>query len=128
VDPGMVRFALVHGEPAAVAGAFPDIYCALRPRWKWYGDSDTVRLARLFWSRRRIRDARGFFYGIRPKFRRLGISAVLFDELKEYGMRKGYRQCEWSLMLEDNQAIMRLCELMGARRYKTWRIYDLPLK
>ena len=43
-------------------------------------------------------------------------------------MRKGYRRCEWSLMLEDNQAILRLCELMGARRYKTWRIYDLPLK
>jgi GNAT superfamily N-acetyltransferase len=68
------------------------------------------------------------FYGIRPDFRRLGISAVLFVEVLEYARRKGYRRCEFSMMLEDNNAILRLCDLGGARRYKTWRIYDLPLK
>jgi GNAT superfamily N-acetyltransferase len=128
VDPGLVRFAFVHGEPAAVLGAFPDFNVALRPRWQWYGDSDPVRLARLFWSRRRISAVRLMFYGIRPDFRRLGISAILFDEVLGYGRRKGYRRCDFSMMLEDNHAIIRLCDLAGARRYKTWRIYDLPLK
>jgi len=41
-DPGLMRFAFVKGEPVAVFGAFPDPYQALRPRWRWYGDSDIV--------------------------------------------------------------------------------------
>lgn len=32
VDPGLIGFAFVDGEPAAVLGAFRDPYYALRPR------------------------------------------------------------------------------------------------
>ncbi len=127
VDPGLVRFAFVRGEPAAVLGAFPDPYYALRPRWRWYGDSDIVRMARLLWMRRHIPSIRLMFFGIRPGFRRRGIDAVLFNEVKEYAIKRGYRTGEGSLMLEDNKLILRASEFMGARRYKTWRIYDLPL-
>ncbi len=128
VDPGLVRFAFVRGEPAAVLGAFPDPYYALRPRWRWYGDSDIVRIARLLWMRRHIPRIRLMFFGIRPDFRRRGIDAVLFNEVKEYAIKRGYHTGEGSLMLEDNKLILRASELMGARRYKTWRIYDLPLE
>lgn len=128
VDPGLIRFAFVGGEPAAVLGAFPDPYYALRPRWRWYGDSDLVRVARLLWTRRRIPRGRLMFFGIRPRFRRMGIDALLFEEVKEYGMRRGYRECEASLLLEDNGLVLSASELMGAHRYKTWRIYDLELE
>jgi GNAT superfamily N-acetyltransferase len=127
VDPGLVRFAFVGGEPAAVLGAFPDPYYALRPRWRWYGDSDLVRIARLFWLRTRTPRCRLMFFGIRPGFRRIGIDALLYEEVKEYGMRRGYRECEASMLLEDNDLVLRASEFMGGRRYKTWRIYDLPL-
>ena len=59
---------------------------------------------------------------------RLGIDALLFDEVKEYAIKQGYRQCEASLLLEDNHLIVSPSEFMGAQRYKTWRIYDLPLE
>jgi ribosomal protein S18 acetylase RimI-like enzyme len=68
------------------------------------------------------------FFGIRPGFRRMGIDALLYEEMKEYGMRRGYRECETSMLLEDNDLVIRASEFMGARRYKTWRIYDLPLE
>jgi len=48
--------------------------------------------------------------------------------VKDHALEKGYRQCEASLLLEDNHLILSPSEFMGARRYKTWRIYDLPLK
>jgi len=128
VDPGLVRFAFMHGEPVAILGAFPDPYYALRPRWRWYGDSDPVRVARLLWMRRRILSTRLMFFGIRPGFRRLGVDAVLFNEVKEYAIQRGYRKCEFSLLLEDNKLILRASELINAQHYKTWRIYDLPLK
>ena len=59
----------------------------------------------------------------------MGIDALLFEQVKEYGMRKGYKECETSetsLLLEDNDLVIRASEFMGARRYKTWRIYEMP--
>jgi len=127
-DPGLIRFAFVKGEPVAVLGAFPDPYHALRPRWRWYGDSDLVRVARLLWTRRRIPFIRLMFFGVRPHFRKLGIDAVLFSEVKEYALRRGYQKYETSLLLEDNHLILSPAEFMEAQHYKTWRIYDLPLE
>jgi len=128
VDPGIIRFAFVKGEPVAVIGAFPDAYYALRPRWRWYGDFDLIRLTRLLLMRRHIPFIRLMFFGVRPGFRKLGIDAILFSEVKEYMIRRGYRKCEASLLLEDNHLILSPSEFMGAQHYKTWRIYDLPLE
>lgn len=129
LDPGLVRFAYVHGEPAAVLGAFPDPYYALRPRWRWYGDSDLVRVLRLLWMRRKgkLPRLRLMFYGVRPQYRGLGVDALLFLESWQHAIRQGYQQCENSMLLEDNDLILRASEFVGARRYKVWRIYDLPL-
>ncbi len=128
VDPGMIRFAFVDGQPAGVLGALPDPNYAMRPRWRWYGDSDLVRVARLLRMRRHIPFLRLMFFGVSPGFRKLGVDAVLFDEVKDYATRKGYHKCEASLLLEDNHLILSPSEFMGAQRYKTWRIYDLPLQ
>lgn len=128
VEPELIRLAFVRGEPAAVLGAIPDPYYALRPRWHWYGDSDLFRLARLFLIRRRIPRFRLMFLGVRPKFRHLGIEVLLFVEAKKYAMQKRYRKCEASLILEDNYLSLRPLEFVGARNYKTWRVYDLLLE
>jgi GNAT superfamily N-acetyltransferase len=126
-DPGLVRFALVKGEPAAVMGAFPDPYYPMHPQRKWYGDSDIIRVLRLVRMKRHIPRVRLMFFGVRPEFRNMGIDAILFNEVKAYAVEKGYRTCEASLLLEDNHIILSPSEFMGAKRYKTWRIYDLPL-
>lgn len=126
-DAGLIRFAFVHNEPVGVIGAIPDPYYALRPRWHWYGDSDFIRVLKLLWKKRHIPSVRLMFFGIRPGFRNLGIDAILFSEVKEYAMGKSYETCEASLLLEDNHLILSPAEFMGAERYKTWRIYDLPL-
>lgn len=128
VDPGLVRFALVKGEPVAVLGLFPDPNYALRPRWRWYGDPDVLRVARLLRVRRHIPRTRLMFFGVRPGFRNLGIDAVLFQEVQLYAIARGYVQCEASMLLEDNDLILRVSRSMGGARYKTWRIYEMPLK
>ncbi len=128
LDPGLVRFACVKGEPVAVIGAFPDPNFALRPRWQWYGDSDLVRLIKLFLVRKHNPRVRLMFFGIRPEFRHRGINAVLFNELSEYAMRKHYKECDISLLLENNDLILSAAKFMNARHYKTWRIYDLSLE
>ena len=78
--------------------------------------------------RRRIPRTRLMFFGVRPGFRQLGIDALLFYEAKEYGIKRRYLKCETSILLEDNNLILRASKFMGAHHYKTWRIYDLPLR
>lgn len=128
IDPGLARFAYVDGDIAAVLGAFPDPNFALKPRWGLAGDSDAVRIARLMRVRRHIPRVRLMFFGIRPGYRRMGIDAVLFEEVLDYARSKGVTDCDISMLLEDNDLILRASEFMGAERYKTWRIYDLALE
>ena len=123
-DPGLIRFATVHGEVAAVLGALPDPNVALRPRWSAWQDTDLARALRLLRTRRHIPHSRLMFFGVRPQFRKLGIDAVLYHQVHEYATRRGYRTCEPSLLLEDNDLILRASTFMGGLHYKTWRIYD----
>jgi len=127
VDPGLIRFALVDGEPVAVLGAFPDPNWALRPRWRWYGDSDAVRIARLLAQRRHIPRLRLMFFGIRSGHRRAGIDALMFEETYDYAVARGVREVEASMLLEDNSLVLRASALMGGRQYKTWRIWERPV-
>jgi GNAT superfamily N-acetyltransferase len=128
VDPGLVRFAYEGDRPVAVLGAFPDPNVLLRPRWRWFGDGDPVRLARLAAGRRRIDRIRVMFFGILPGHRGAGADALLYRETHAYALRQGYVGCDMSLLLEVNAPMVRITESMGARRYKTWRIWDLPLE
>lgn len=127
-DPELIRFAYVQGEPAAMIGAIPDPNVLLRPRWNPLLDHDLVRAGRLLLFRRRIRTGRIMFFGIRPPYRKLGVDAVLFHEVLSLGWAKSYRGGEGSMLLEDNDLILRACEAMGGQRYKTWRIYEMPIR
>ena len=128
IDPGLVRFAFLSGRPAAVMGIIPDPNYALRPRWRWYGDSDPVRLARLLAMRRRIPRTRGMFFGIKTEFRKLGIPVILANEIADYLLKRHYEDFDASLILEDNEQIIKILDIFGGRYYKRWRIYDLPLE
>ena len=123
-DPGLMRFAYVDGELAAVLGALPDPNVALRPRWNKLRDTDLARALRLMRTRRHIPDIRLMFFGVVPRFRKLGIDAVLYLEVLEYAIKRGYKTCEPSLLLEGNDLILRASSFMGGVHHKTWRIYE----
>ena len=67
------------------------------------------------------------FFGIMPGHRKMGVDALLYDEVRRYALDRHYRTVELSLLLEVNDLILRAAESMGGHRYKTWRIYDKPL-
>jgi len=127
VDPGLIRFATVADEIVAVLGAFPDPNWSLRPRWRRLADTDPVRIARLLLQRRHIPRVRLMFFGIVPGHRMAGVDALLFEETYHYSVAHGYRNVEASMLLEDNDLVLRAAEFMGGRRYKTWRIYQREL-
>jgi GNAT superfamily N-acetyltransferase len=127
IDPGLMRFATVNGELAAVLGALPDPNFPFRPRWNRIQDTDIVRAFRLLRTRRRIPVMRLMFFGVVPKFRKLGVDALLYLQVQEYAVQHGYTMCEPSMLLEDNDLILRASASMNGERYKTWRVYEMSL-
>ena len=63
------------------------------------------------------------------EYRRRGIAETLIWRTLDYGKNvAGYTCAELSWTMEDNDGINRMIEAVGARRYKTYRIYQRSLE
>ena len=112
------------GEAIGFALALPDINVALKKiggRLTTFGIP--IGLVKLLYHKSRIRKARYIAMGVRPQFRRLGVAEMMVLRLMEAGMVKCGFQAELSMTLENNVMINRFIEGIGARRYKTYRIF-----
>lgn len=124
-NPNLCLIAEVEGEPVGFALALPDYNQALR---YINGRLLPFGLLKLLWYRRKIDAARVLTLGLKPGFRRLGIDALLYFRLWQETPKNGYSawvECSW--ILEDNWEMRRGLERMGARIYKTYRIYEKAL-
>jgi len=125
-DPDLVLFAWVEGEPEPVGFVvcLPDINRALKPL---RGHLFPFGWLRLLLARRHIHFVRIFTLGVLPDHHPLGIGALLYLETWQAGVRKGYTAGEMSWILEDNGPMNAAMQMVNARVYKTWRIYDRAL-
>ncbi len=124
IDPDLLLFAEIEGEPVAFILALPDFYVALKHA---NGRLFPLGLLKLLWYSRKIDTARVLAFGIKTKYRQQGIDALMYYEVYKIGVAKGYRRGEISWILEDNTLMNRAAENMGATLYKRYRIYDYLL-
>lgn len=124
--PELLLLAEVDDEPVGFSLALPDMNEAIRPlngrlfRWGL-----PLGLAQLYFSRRHVRTARLMALGILEPFRRRGVAELLILRSLEYGKyAAGLTAAELGWTLEDNHLINRTIEVVGGRRYKTYRIYE----
>ena len=132
VDTEIALVAEVDGKPAAMCFAIPDVNELVKDF-----DGELMRrplnLLKLLWRLKfaRPRHARLILLGVKEEFRashKYGtLAAVLYVEVAERGARRGYVGGELGWTLEDNVMINRGIERMGARRYKTYRVYEKAL-
>ncbi|GAC1342439.1 MAG: hypothetical protein NVSMB23_15130 [Myxococcales bacterium] len=132
IDTEIALVAEVNGVPAAMCFAIPDINELVKDF-----DGELMRrplnlLKLLYRIRfRRPRHARCILLGVKEAFRtsrRYGaLAALLYAEVARRGLARGYVAGELGWTLEDNFNINRGIERMGARRYKTYRVYDKQL-
>ena len=121
VDPDLLFFAFVDGEPAGFSLALPDFHQVLR---RLNGRLFPIGALKVLWYRRRIDLLRVALAGIRHKFRNLALDAIFYYETYTRGVAKGFSRGEFSWVLEDNLAMRNTLENMGARVYKRYRIYE----
>jgi GNAT superfamily N-acetyltransferase len=127
VDPKIAMIAEQQTEngvkPVAFFLAVPDINRALR---KLNGRLLPFGLPKLLWHSRKIRSLRVITMGVIPELQSMGIGAVFLDEIYRRGPAAGYITGEMGWVLEDNVLMNRAADLIGGRRLKTYRIYEMP--
>jgi GNAT superfamily N-acetyltransferase len=63
--------------------------------------------------------------GLLEGYRRRGIAELLILKTLDYGKNViGYTGAELGWTLEDNRSVNRTVEAVGAKHYKTYRIYE----
>ena len=124
-DPRCAVCAEADGRMVACAVAIPDINQALKGT---DGRLFPLGLVRLLRRRRYIDQARLLLLGVAEAYRPFGLYPLLVAELHRQLYGGPYKRLELSWVLEDNRDINQPAEHIGARRYKTYRIYQKALE
>jgi hypothetical protein len=125
VDPPLLRIAFMGKEPAGFLLAIPDVNPALAVL---NGSmANPIRLLRAMMIGRRREGLRLITMGVKEEYRLRGIEGVMFHEGLAAALERGYKWCEYSWILEDNELAKRTVRLMDAELTKTYRIYSKPL-
>ena len=127
IVPEAALIAEIGDEPVAFIIAAPDINVALRKingRLTRFGFP--IGLVKLLYYKARIRTARLVALGVVEKHRRAGIAEALVLRVMDEAVKRGVTG-EISMTLEDNVMINRFIESIGAKKYKTYRIYKKTL-
>ncbi|HOC42033.1 MAG TPA: hypothetical protein PKJ99_03360 [Thermoanaerobaculales bacterium] len=128
VLPELVRFAFVDGDPVGLLLCVPDWNPVM-------GDLDGSpmrhplrTLKHLLRSKASNQEGlRLVLLGVKEGFRDRGIEGVLLGEGLRVALDTGYKWCEYSWILEDNELTKRAVRLMGGELYKVYRMYQKAL-
>ena len=121
LKPELVLIGEVAGKVVGFALALPDVNQALKPA---NGSLFPTGLVKILYYQRLIRSVRVLALGVIEEYRSTGLAAGFYATLVRNARRLGFGDCEMSWILEDNVLMNRSLEVMGARRYKTYRIYE----
>lgn len=130
LDPELAFIAEVDGKPVGMCIALPNLNEVIRD---FDGKLSALTVAKLLY-RLKIKGpktARLMMLGISKDVRGLKkygyLSHALYVEVAKRGEKLGYEWGELSWTLEDNKPINLGIKSMGAKIYKTYRIYERPI-
>jgi GNAT superfamily N-acetyltransferase len=122
LKPELVLVGEAGGKPIGFALALPDVNFALKPAG---GRLFPTGLLKILYYQRLIKSLRVLALGVVEEHRTSGVAAAFYATLVRTARKLGYSgDCEMSWILEDNVLMTRSLEAMGARHYKTYRIYE----
>ncbi|CBW26085.1 conserved hypothetical protein [Halobacteriovorax marinus SJ] len=125
LDPNLILICEVAGEPAGFIVALPDINQAFKqvPNGKLL----PFGIFKLLNAKKYMTRMRVLTMGVKSKYRKLGLESILYTKTKKLGLDAGYNEVEMSWILEDNLNMNKPLLRMGAKPYKTYRIFSKNL-
>ncbi len=124
IVPELTILAFEGDNPVGFLGAVPDYNLVLR---HMNGKVTPLSLAKALYYSRKITDLRLLLLGIKKEFRNKGVNALLLRDAFRNMKIKNYKRVEFSWIIEDNIHTIRTVEIVEARLYKKYRIYEKNL-
>jgi hypothetical protein len=119
IVPELVPLVLIDGEPAGMSIALPDYNQVIKDM------GGKLNIVKFLLNRSKIDAARLWALGVKAKFRRMGLDALLYYETFLGARKKGFAWGEVSWILEDNVDIIRPIQVWGSKLYKKYRIFQI---
>lgn len=121
-------FVYENGEPVGFLIVVKDFNVALREARGRLFPLGWIRLLRRISKIKRLRI---LIMGFLEPYRARGYDLAIAYESLRRAQEQGYELCDCSQIVEDNDRLVKGLEVLGAERYKTFRIYrkaiDVPL-
>jgi hypothetical protein len=127
IDPPTVIFAEKDGGTIGASLPLPDVNQALHLAYARPGVPDWWTLAKMFywWKVRKVvTTLRAFAGGFIEEYRGRGLDAILALEDLKIALQRGYKQVEFSWVLETNTPMRQTAANMHGQIYRTYRLYD----
>ena len=122
IIPELAIGAMIDGKPVGVVFCLPDY----NPRIKQIdGRLFPFGFLRLLRNKAKIKKVRLLAANVLPEFQRLGMGLVLLRSLVPRGLEMGLEEVEFSWVMECNQLSRGSLEKGGAKRVKSYRLFDL---
>jgi GNAT superfamily N-acetyltransferase len=128
IDPRVTLFAEVDGKTIGGSVPLPNVNeLLLKSRPGPSVLSSYLAAARMMLARRKVKLLRVFAMGVVEEYRGRGVDALFYYETVTRAIKHGYTEAEASWILANNDMMNRAIEMMGAKVYKTYRIYEKTL-
>jgi len=121
LKPELVLIAEVRGCVVGFALAVPDIRQAVHSA---QGKLVPTGLIKILYYQRLVKNVRLFALGVVEEYRACDLAAGRYRAWLRNATKLGYGDCEMSWILDDDVLMNRSPEATGARRYKTYGIYE----
>jgi len=122
LDEDIAFIGELNSRPIGFSLSIPDANQAIKAA---NGRLFPLGLIKILLKKGHINGIRVLVMGVLEEFRHQGFDAVFYRKTFEQGIKKGYKTAEMSLINETNIPMMKILEKLGAKIYKTYRMYDL---
>ncbi|PIY97160.1 MAG: N-acetyltransferase [Candidatus Kerfeldbacteria bacterium CG_4_10_14_0_8_um_filter_42_10] len=122
IDPSLAFILEYQNKPIGFSLTVPDANQALKTA---NGRLWPFGLIKILLKKRCLDSFRVLAMGVLKEYRHHGFDALFYQQTLENAQRKGYRFAEMSMINESNLPMRRVLERLGAKIYKTYRMYDL---
>lgn len=130
LDPKLVPFVELDGEPVAFGVLLPNLNEAIRD---FGGKLLPLNWAKLLWRLKLsgVTTGRVPLMGVRRSlsadFTARAVPFFVIDAMRKRCLEIGIKRVELSWILENNAPMRRMLEMIGSRDYKTYRVYGKAL-
>jgi len=119
--PDLCFFVEIQGKTVGFSLTLPNYNEAIK---KANGRLFPFGLFKILYYARKIKTARTIQLGMIKEYQKSGLGTYCYVEITKRAAQRGIHSGEMSWILENNKAMVNAAELLGGKRYKTYRWYE----